>query len=106
MPAQKTWLGKASKISVTTNARLQSKDYIGYMTGVYVETGLSNIMQQRGVTLAQGKKCIADKASFDAIIAMSDEGSKLGVNGTPSFLINGKLQDHMHNFQEIKSALD
>ena len=106
LATQKTWLSKANKISEATNAKLQSKDYTGYMTGVYLETGLSNIMQQHGVTLAQGKKCIADKASFDATIAMSDEGSKLGVNGTPSFLINGKLQDHMHNFQELKSVLD
>lgn len=106
LATQKVWLGKANKISEATNSRLQSKDYTGYMNGVYVETGLSTVMQQRGVTLAQGKKCIGDKASFDAIVAMSDEGGKLGVNGTPSFLINGKLQDHMHNFQELKSALD
>ena len=106
LATQNIWLGKANKISEATNARLQSRDYTGYMTGVYVETGLSKIMQQRGVTLDQGKRCIADKASFDAIIKMSDEGGKLGVNGTPSFLINGKLQDHMHSFQELKSALD
>lgn len=106
LATQNIWLGKANMISKATNAKLQSKDYTGYMTGVYVETGLSTIMQQRGITLVQGKKCVADKASFDAVIAMSDEGRKLGVNGTPSFLINGMLQDHMHNFQEIKSALD
>lgn len=106
LATQEIWLGKASKISETTNTKLKSKDYTGYMTGVYVETGLTTIMQQRGVTLAQGKKCIADKSSFDAIVAMSDEGRQLGVNGTPSFLINGKLQDHMHSFQELKTALD
>lgn len=106
LATQKTWLGKTDKISKATNAKLQSEDYAGYMTSVYVETGLSAIMQQRGVTLAQGKACLADKAAFDTIIAMSDEGTKLGVDGTPSFLINGELQGHIHDFQSLKSKLN
>jgi protein-disulfide isomerase len=36
---------------------------------------------------------------------MTDAGSALGVSGTPSFLVNGKLQDHMHSFAELKAAL-
>jgi protein-disulfide isomerase len=106
LATQKTWLGKTGKISKATSAKLQTEDYIGYMTGVYVETGLSAIMQQRGVTLAQGKACLADKAAFNTIIAMSDEGTKLGVDGTPSFLINGELQGHIHDFQSLKSKLN
>jgi protein-disulfide isomerase len=106
LTTQKVWLGKAGKISAATNAKLQAKDYAGYMTGVYLETGLSTIMQQRGVTLAQGRKCLADKAAFDAIIAMSDEAAKLGVDGTPSFLVNGVLQDHIHDYQSLKPKLD
>lgn len=106
LASQKSWLGKANKISKATDAKLQAKDYVGYMTGVYTETGLSAVMQQRGITLAQGTACIADEAAFDAIIGMSDEGTKLGVDGTPSFLINGELQDHMHDFKSLKSKLN
>jgi protein-disulfide isomerase len=106
LATQKVWLGKANKISKATDAKLQAEDYVGYMNGVYVETGLSNIMQQRGVTLAQGKACIADKAAFKTILDMSDEGTAMGVDGTPSFLINGKLQEHMHDFQSLKSKLN
>ncbi len=106
LATQKIWLGKTDKISQATNAKLQAEDYAGYMNGVYVETGLSSVMQQRGVTLAQGKACLADKAAFDAIIAMSDEAEKLGVSGTPTFFINGELQDHVHDFQSLKSKLN
>jgi protein-disulfide isomerase len=106
LATQKVWLGKTDKISKATDAKLQAEDYVGYMAGVYTEIGLSTIMQQRGITLAQGKACIADKAAFKAILDMSDEGTKLGVDGTPSFLINGKLQDHMHDFNSLKSKLN
>ncbi len=103
---QKIWLSKTNKISTATATKLKTEDYVGFMTGVYTEIGLSTIMQQRGITLAQGKACLADKAAFNAIIDMTDEGSQLGVNGTPTFLINGKVQDHVHDFQALKSILN
>ena len=102
---QKTWLSKTKNISAATQAKLKAEDFVGFMTGVYTEIGLSTIMQQRGVTLAQGKACLADKAAFDTIIEMTDEGGRLGVNATPTFLINGKVQDHIHDFQALKSIL-
>lgn len=106
LATQNVWLGKTDKISAATDAKLPAEDYTGYMTGVYVETGLSAIMQQRGVTVAQGKACLANKAAFDSIIAMSDEAEKLGIDGTPTFLINGELQDHIHDFQSLKPKLN
>ncbi len=106
LATQDTWLGQADKISAATDAKLQAQDYAGYMTGVYVETGLSAIMQQRGITLAEGKACLADKAAFEAVVAMSNDGEQLGVRGTPTFMINGELQDHIHDFQTLKPKLD
>ena len=105
LATQKIWLGKASQISPATDAKLQTQDYVGYMNGVYVETGLSKIMQQRGITLTQGKACLADKAAFDAVVAMSDKGRALGVQGTPTFMINDKLDGDVHNFQALKTKL-
>ena len=102
---RKYWLAKTKNISAATQAKLKAEDLVGFMTGVYTEIGLSTIMQQRGVTVAQGKACLADKAAFDTIIDMTDEGGRLGLNGTPTFLINGKVQDHIHDFQALKSIL-
>jgi protein-disulfide isomerase len=102
---QPVWLGKTKNISAATQAKLKSEDYAGFMTGVYTEIGLDKVMQQRGVTTVQGKACLADKASLNAVLEMTDAGSALGVSGTPSFLVNGKLQDHMHSFAELKAAL-
>lgn len=102
---QATWLGKTKNISAATQAKLKTEDYAGFMTGVYTEIGLDTVMQQRGITPAQGKACIADKAALKAVLDMTDAGSALGVTGTPSFLVNGKLQDHVHSFAELKAVL-
>lgn len=105
LATQSTWLGRANSVSAATKAKLQAEDYHGFMVGAYAELGLGPIMQQRGVAPAQAKACLADKAALKTILDMTDAGSALGVNSTPSFLINGKLQDHMHSFAELQAAL-
>ena len=102
---QTVWLGKARNISAATQAKLKAEDYPGFMAGIYGETGLDAVMQQRGISPAQGKACLADQSSLKAVIGMSHGGAVLGVTGTPSFLVNGKLQDHMHSFAELKAVL-
>lgn len=102
---QATWFGNAKNISAATRDKLKAQDYIGFMVGTFDEIGLGPIMQQRGITPAQAKICLADKAAFNAIIGMTEAGSALGVRGTPSFLVNGVLQDHMHNAAELQAAM-
>ena len=62
-------------------------------------------MQQRGITPAQGKACLADKAALKAVIAMSHEGTTLGVHGTPTFMVDGRLDGELHNWQSLKTKL-
>jgi protein-disulfide isomerase len=102
---QSVWLGKTKSISAATQAKLKAEDYAGFMTGVYTEIGLDAVMQKRGITPAQGRACIADKAALKAVIDMTDAGGAAGVTGTPSFMINGVLQDHIHSFAELKAKL-
>ncbi len=102
---QAVWLGKTKNISAATQAKLKTEDYAGFMTGVYSEIGLGPIMQQRGINPAQAKTCLADKAALNTVLEMTDAGSAAGVTGTPSFMINGVLQDHVHNFAELKAKL-
>jgi protein-disulfide isomerase len=102
---QSIWLGKAKNISAATQAKLKAEDYAGFMTGIYSEIGLDTVMQQRGITPAQGKACISDKAALKTVIDMTGSGRAAGVTGTPSFMINGVLQDHIHSFAELKAKL-
>jgi protein-disulfide isomerase len=36
---------------------------------------------------------------------MTEAGAALGVRGTPSFIVNGVLQDHVHNAAELQAAM-
>ena len=52
------------------------------------------ILKQHGISLEKIKTCAADnennKKKWDTILASRLEGQKLGVNSTPSFILNGK----------------
>lgn len=105
MATQKVWLGKTGNISAATKAKLPAEDYHGFMAGAYTELGLGPIMQQRGISPTQAKACLADQAALKTVLDMTDAGAALGVSGTPSFMINGVLQDHVHNFAELKAKM-
>jgi hypothetical protein len=102
---QAIWSGNTNKISAATRDKLKAQDYTGFMVGTFDEIGLGPIMQQRGITPAQAKICLADKAAFNIIVSMTEAGSALGVRGTPSFIVNGVLQDHVHNAAELQAAM-
>ena len=105
LSTQSVWLGKTKNISAATQAKLKAQDFSGFMIGTFDEIGLGPIMQQRGITPAQAKACLADNAAFNAVVGMTDAGAKLGVRGTPSFLINGVLQDHVHSAAELAALI-
>jgi protein-disulfide isomerase len=84
---------------------LKAEDYVGYMNGVFNELGLGAIMQQRGISVAQSKACLADKKGFEQVMAMADVGNAMGVHGTPTFLINGKIDEDVHSFAALQAKL-
>lgn len=93
MATQAQWADSA-KVSDATYAKLNGDDLFGFLLGAYTELGLDKIMQARNVTLAQGKACLTDVASLKQVLAMTDEATgPLGLDGTPSFLVNGKVVD-------------
>jgi protein-disulfide isomerase len=68
------------------------------------DMGLIALMQGRGYTPAQLDMCLADEAKVKQLMAMTDKASADGVNGTPMFKINGKLQD-VYGWPELKPLI-
>ena len=105
LATQAIWIGNIKNISAATRDKLKAQDYTGFMIGTFDEIGLGPIMQQRRITPAQAKTCLANKLAFKAVIGMTESGDALGVRGTPAFLVNGVLQDHIHNAAELQAVM-
>ncbi len=52
---------------------------------------LKQFAKQAGLTEAEFAKCIDDEALQKKVLAVRKQGEKEGVQGTPTFFINGKI---------------
>lgn len=73
---------------------------------VALDTGLIATVTPLGVTEAEAAACLADTAAIRRIIAIAEGSAALGIEGTPSFLINGELQRGTHSWSALRPRLD
>lgn len=92
--AQLTYNEKLQSMSSAAQAQLQTQSPSQQLTTLAQEMGMIDFMKQRGVSDAQARACLTDKAKTDALAKVSDTASADGtVTGTPTFLINGSKAD-------------
>ena len=64
------------------------------------------IAQQLGLDTAAFEKALDDPALRNKVLASRTEGSKLGVQGTPTFFINGTKFSGVPSYDNLKTAID
>jgi protein-disulfide isomerase len=73
---------------------------------IAADAGLVTTVLPLGVTQAQANACLADQAAIQRIISIAEGSSVLGINSTPSFLINGQVQQGTHSWATLRPRLD
>ncbi|WP_422344488.1 DsbA family protein [Parasphingorhabdus sp.] len=64
------------------------------------------LMKKRGYSAAQVDMCLADQSAQDKILEMTKYATgKLKLTGTPSFTLNNKPIDKVHNWARLRPAL-
>jgi protein-disulfide isomerase len=92
MAGQSVWLGKAGAFEVANAERMAKLSPNEGLKAVARGVGLDAIMKARGFTAAQIDACLVSKPEQDRVLAMTNEAWQVRkINGTPSFLINGKM---------------
>ncbi len=106
---QNKWLTKAGKLTKAQRDRWGSGDFAWGMRAIASDLGFYDLMAHRGYDRAQVDRCLADTALANKLLAQYSDAKRLGVPGTPSFAIGGKLVDSAYDWPtldaEIKSAL-
>lgn len=62
--------------------------------------------QQLGLDVAAFEKALGDSALRERVLAERSEGSKLGVQGTPTFFMNGTKFSGAPSYDNLKAAID
>lgn len=101
MAAQPNWLKNPPE---GAQERWSTPDFGARMKVVAQDMGLYGLMTARGYTPAQLDKCLANKPLAEKLAAQTNEAMQAGVNGTPSFMINGKLKE-AHEWSALQPLL-
>lgn len=101
MAAQPRWLKNPPE---GAQERWSTPDFGAKMKAVAKDMGLYTLMTGRGYTPAQLDQCLANRPLADRLAAQTNAANEGGVTGTPSFLINGKLQD-AHEWSALQPYL-
>jgi len=101
MEAQANWLKAPPE---GAQQRWATEDFGAKMKAVAQDMGLYSLMTARGYTPAQLDQCLADRTLADKLANQTNQAMQGGVNGTPSFMINGKLQE-AHEWKVLQPLL-
>ncbi|HYE29395.1 MAG TPA: thioredoxin domain-containing protein [Allosphingosinicella sp.] len=105
LAAQDQWIGRLRALSNEQMSALQQLPEPELRVRLASVMQLDAIAARHGVTAARLRPCLADEAGAQRIAAIRAGGERLGVSGTPSFLINGRLQDHVHDWTALEPLL-
>jgi protein-disulfide isomerase len=84
---QPTWVGK---ITDADTDKLNALPPSEMMLGVAKAAGLISIAGSHGVPAAKAEACLKDQAAADQLAQMGQAAQDRGVQGTPTFFVNGK----------------
>lgn len=75
-------------------------------TEVDIVKNLKSSAKQLGLNQSQFDSCLDSSQKAQQVTADLDEGSKVGVTGTPAFFINGKFLGGAFPYQAFKEIID
>lgn len=102
---QQSWLSKISSVTEADQQAMQKMSPPEISMLLATKMGLIDYVKSRGISEDQAKACVTDKAAIDALIKLTEKGSKDdGVSGTPFFLLNGAKLD-ASSWNQVKGKL-
>lgn len=100
---QDAWLRKGDGWVQANLTQLRAMPQLQQIRTVADQSGLAAIGARHGVTPATLTACTS-RANIDAIVKMT-EASMAKIHGTPSFEINGALDDSIHDWAGLEPRL-
>jgi protein-disulfide isomerase len=102
---QSNFLDKQQKLPEAFFQQLQTMAPPQAAAAIADAMGMVEFARQRGVPDAKARQCLADQTTIKSIAdVMADASNNKGVQGTPSFFINGK-QVEASMWSQVESAL-
>lgn len=106
MNSHDQWMKRLEGTTEATQARWQTGTFGERMRAIASDADFYSIMEKRGLDRVALNKCLSDEVTAKRIAQQSEASSNaFGVQGTPSFAINGKLLDDAHTWDSVQKAI-
>jgi protein-disulfide isomerase len=104
--SQGQWMALANRATQAQQARWTSGSQRSRLQSIATDFGFFTIMTRRGYDRMSVERCLADPIMAKKLADQTAEAERLGVEGTPSFLLNGALLAGTHDWTSLKAQLD
>lgn len=101
---QAEWFGRAQSVAEAQRDQLNALPTDQRLARMAELSGLTAIAGQHGVSAARARQCLADQAGIDRLGEIYQAAANLGVQGTPTFLINGSVVN-VNSWPEIEELI-
>jgi protein-disulfide isomerase len=102
--SQDDWSNRIRALSAAEKSRIMGLPQAEAYAQVVQAAGLLDIAAQHGVTPERGRACIGDAAAVSQLERMASAAEALGVEGTPTFFLNGRKLD-VNTWAQIEPLL-
>ncbi len=86
---QGQWMGRITDLTDAQKAQLSALPENQRLGRMAEFAGIPQIAVQHGIALGQSRRCLADQAALDRLGKMVEAGAAQGVQGTPTFFLDG-----------------
>ena len=104
LASQPQWMGRMSGLTPAQRTELSALQPIQLIQRLVSLLGLDAIGARHGITPAIRQQCLT-QANLDRLQALRDSSAALGVHSTPTFFINGRSADHVHDWGALEPLL-
>lgn len=101
---QRDWTGRLRDLSLDEQQRLQTMTATQRIAALTRATGVDQLFRRRGMTAQRIDACLADQAGLRAL-ADSTRRASAQVQGTPTFLLNGRKLDGVYDWAALQPHL-
>lgn len=102
---QSNWLRRAREVTPGQQARWNSGRLSSRMRAIAEDLEFYEMMEPHGYSISQLDQCLSDEGRADQIvIASGANAAEFGVQGTPSFVLNGSLLEGVHSWPTLSEV--
>lgn len=88
---QSVWAGRADALTPAQKAEIEVRPTPQSVARTAELIGLKQIASAHGIAPAEATRCLASAEGLSQVMAMRDAADRLGVTGTPTFMLNGRM---------------